>query len=648
MTAKNTQKPTINPCFYARILMGIAGLLGGILLPTLSPIPVFAEETKAVEAPESIPEITNITATSIAEFGTQLYTDRLASGQPFPYVNPDAPKGGKITLGNFGTFDSLNTYILKGTTPAGLGLISDSLLVGSGDELSVGYAHLAKDFSYPSDMSSVTFTLRPEAKYHDGVTITAGDIVFAFETIRDHGNPFLQSFFADVTSAEALDDTHVKFTFVTKNSPKPILTVGGLSPLPRHFWQAKAEDGTPLRDITKTTLEPTLGSGAYKIAQIDAGRSITYARMPEYWGANLPTAKGQNNFDTLQFDYYRDETVMFEAFKAGKIDFRAENSAKRWATGYLGEEVSGGRLMVEEIKDPTPQGTQGWFINTRRTVFADKRVREALGLLFDFEAMQRTVLYGQYKRTSSFFPNSDYGATGMPSAEEIAILEPFRDKLPPEVFTKAFEPPKTNGSGRDRRNLAAALDLLKQAGWTLTEGKMLNAASEQLKIEFLATDTSGVRVTEPFVERLKQVGVDASIRVVDTSQYKERTDNFDFDIVMVRFNFFPPPGTELRSYYGTEAAKAAGAGNWSGIQDPVVDSLIENIITAKDLEVLKQHTRALDRVLLWGHYFVPQWYNDVFRIAYWNRFERPETLPKYSYGFPDIWWAKPVETPKGE
>ncbi len=566
-------------------------------------------------------------ATSMAEFGEPLYAEDIAY---YPYVNPDAPKGGKITLGAFGTYDSLNSYILKGNYPSSIGLTSDSLMTGSGDELLAAYCLIAESVEYPEDESWIIFNLRSEAKYHDGVTITAGDFVFTLETINNHGRPFLRSFYADVKKAEALSDKRLKFTFTSKNSMKPLMKVAGLSPLPRHYWQN--------RDITKTTLEPPLASGSYRISKLDAGRSITYERVKDYWGKDLPVNIGTANIDTIHYDYYRDMDVMFVAFTAGKIDFWSEFQSKRWATGYDIPQIKNGQMIKESLPNATPQGIQAYFFNLRHAKFSDVRVREAIGLLFDFETTRRTVLFDQYARTKNFFPNSDYGATGNPTPEEIAILSPYAESLKPEILSKAFEPSKTDGSGRIRNQIRKALRLFKSAGWNFTEGKLKNVNGEQLSVEFLIRQPSSERIIAPFIQNLKKVGIAANIRLVDTSQYENRTDNFDFDILSVKLNFFPPPGPELRSYYGSQEAEVKGSANMAGIKNQVVDALIEQIISAKDLATLKATTRAMDRVLLWNHYVIPQFHNDIDRVAYWNKFSRPERKPKYSIGFPSTWW----------
>lgn len=570
----------------------------------------------------------NITrAWAMAEFGTPLYKDGI---EHWPYADPNAPKGGEIVLGAFGSFDSLNTYILKGEWPRSIGLTSDSLMAGSGDELASSYGVIAESVEYPDDKSWIIFNLRADARYEDGVQITAGDFAFGFETILEHGRPFLRSFYADVESVEVVDDLRLKFTMKTRNNMKPLMNVAGLSPLPRHYWKT--------RDITKTTLEPEPASGAYRIAELEPGRSITYELVDNYWAKDLPINRGLNNIKTIRFEYYRDDGVMFEAFKSGAIDFRQENSSKRWATGYeTAPAVKKKEIVRRRVPNETPQGIQAFFFNLRRAPFDDARVREAIGLLFDFEAIQRTVLYGEYQRTASYFPNSDFGASGAPTSEELALLEPYREQLPDKLFAAPFKPPETDGSGRIRSQLRKALQLFKEAGWS-TEGGKLSKNGRQMSFEFLLVSPTMERLVAPFVQNLKRAGVAATIRIVDSSQYEVRVDDFDFDIISVRLNFFPPPGPELRSYYGSDAAAVRGSANMAGIKNPVADALIEQIINAKDLESLKVASRALDRVLLWNHYVIPQFYIDNDRIAYWDKFGYPQRKPRYSVGFPTTWW----------
>ena len=580
----------------------------------------------AVFLPQSVvaEEITKTWA--VAEFGEPLYKDGI---EHWPYANPDAPKNGSIVLGAFGSFDSLNSYILKGTYPNSISLTSDSLMTGSADELSVVYGLIAETVEFPEDKSWAVFNLRPEAKFSDGAPIRAKDFVFAFDTIRTHGRPFLKSFYEEIESIEAVDDLKLKFTFTTKGSMKPLLAAAGMSPLPSAYWADK--------DISKTTLDPSPSSSAYKVASLEPGRSITYERVEDYWAKDLAVSRGLNNFNTIRYDYYRDLEVMVEAFKSGEIDFRSENSSKRWATAYEIEDVDNGNIILATPPDNQPQGIQAFMMNARRAPFDDQRVRKAFNFLYDFEATRRTILYNQYERINSYFPNSEFGSSGAPTTEEVSVLEPYRDQLAPEVFTEAYQSPVTDGSGRNRKQVREALKLFKEAGWNLSEGKLVKDG-KQMKVEILLNSAGTQRVHALFIQAMKKVGIDAEFRVVDTSQYQVRTDDFDFDIVSVRFNFFPPPGPELRSYYGTEAADERGTGNYFGIKNPVVDAIIEEVIAAPTLEDLQVRTRVLDRVLLSLDHVVPQFYNDIFRLAYWNRFGQPETKPKYGTGFPGTWW----------
>lgn len=565
---------------------------------------------------------------AIAEFGEPLYAGGI---DHFPYANPDAPKGGRVVLSDFGSFDTLNFYVQKGEWPGSIGVVYDDLMTGSADEIDGLYGLIAESVEYPEDRSWAIFNLREEAVYHDGAPIVAGDFVFALDTIKEHGRAFIKSFYEDIENAEALSDRRLKFNFRTTGSMKPITIAAGMSPLPVHYWEGK--------DVTASTLEPPLTSGPYRVKELDPGRSITYERVPDYWARDLPIKRGLNNIDVIRYEYYRDLTVEFEAFKAGEIDFRSENSAKRWVTEYDIKPVEDGRVVREEIPSKRPRGMGGYFFNLKREKFGDIRVREAIMTLYDFEAIQRTLLYGQYRRINSYFPNSDYGASGEPTAAEQAILQPFADQLPEGTLDKAFVPPATDGSGRDRKNLRRSLSLFKQAGWELREGKLVSAATgEQFQLELMTAYPENQRLALPYVESLKRAGIDAAIRLVDTSQWRTRIHDYDFDLWVGGLNFFPPPGTELRSFFGSESADIRG-GNSGGIKNPVVDEIIEFIVEAKELETLQNNTRALDRVLLWNHYAVPTYFNDEAWIAYWNRFGFPERKPVYSVGFPGAWWV---------
>ncbi|WP_431857038.1 extracellular solute-binding protein [Azospirillum sp.] len=570
----------------------------------------------------------------IAEFGQPKYGADLTH---WPYANPDAPKGGSIVLGAFGSFDTLNPMIERGSWPSSIGLTGATLMAGSADELVAAYGVVAESAEIPADKSWIAFDLRPEARWHDGTPITAEDFVFAFDFIRKNGRLFLRSFYDDVEGCAAETPRRLKCTMRTRDTMKPLVAIAGLGPVPRHYWIQ------PGRDLTKTTLEPPVGAGPYRIKHVDPGRSITYERVKDWWAKDLAQMRGLYNIDELRFDYYRDDTVMFEAFMAGRMDFWEENRAQRWATAYTTAAVTEGRIVRRETPDNTPRGVSGYVMNTRRPIFRDIRVRQAINWLYDFETVQRQLLYGQYKRLKSWFPNSEYGASGPPTPEELAILAPYKDKLPPEATAKAFEPPVTDGTGNNRANVREAMRLFKEAGWEVKNGVLTNAKTGQpFAFEILMADPGFVRVTEPFVVALKRVGIDAQIRVVDTAQYKVRTDEYDFDMVNLALNFFAPPGPELRSFFSAKVVDVKGQGNFAGIKDPVAEELMDKIVSGTDLPTIEATTRALDRVLLWGYYIVPLWYNDSDRLAYWDKFGYPRTMGKYSNGFPTTWWLDPA------
>jgi len=572
---------------------------------------------------------TIIKKSAIAEFGEPLYAEGFSH---FPYANPNAPKGGKAVLSAFGSFDTLNFYVLKGNWPGSIGLVYDSLMSGSSDEIDGLYGVLAESVEYPEDKSWAVFTLRKEAKYHDGVGITAKDFALTFNTIKDNGRPFIQAFYQDVTSVEVLDEHRIKFSFATTGSMKPITIVAGMSPLPVHYWEGK--------DITESTLIPPLTSGPYRVKDVDAGRSITYELVEDYWGKDLPVNVGLNNIGELRYDYYRDLTVQFEAFKAGEIDFRSEPSAKRWEVEYDFDQLSTGEVIKEEVPSKSPRGIGGYFFNLKRERFQDIRVREAITALYDFEAIQRTLLYGKYKRINSYFPSSDYGAVGAPTPAELEILKPFESDLPPGVLESEFVLPKTDGSGRDRKNRRKALALFKEAGWEVKSGKLVSSSTgEQFEMELMTGFPESRRLALPYIEALKKTGINASIRLVDTAQWRERVNSSDFDLLVARNNFFPPPGNELKGAFGSESADIRG-GNTAGIKNPVVDALIEQIVAATELEALQTTTRALDRVLLWNYYVMPTYYKDDSWISFWDKFGRPDKKPIYSLGFPETWWIK--------
>jgi microcin C transport system substrate-binding protein len=549
----------------------------------------------------------------------------------FDYASPEAAKGGDVRLAAIGTFDNLNPFILKGVPAAGLGQVFETLTVASADEPSSEYGLIAESMEVPSDRSWVIFTLRPEARFHDGSPITADDVVWTFQTLKTKGHPVYRSYYQHIAKAEALAPRKVKFSFAPGENRELPVIAGQIPVLSKAYWST--------RDFEKTTLESPLGSGPYRVESVDAGRSIVYRRVKDYWGAKVPVRIGHNNFDSLRYDYYRDGTVALEAFKAGQYDFRQENSAKSWATGYNSPALSQGLLKKEEIPNQVPTGMQGFVFNTRRAVFQDRRVRQALGEAFDFEWSNKNLFYGAYARTKSYFSNSELASSGLPSPEELRILEPFRAQLPPELFLKPYEPPKTDGSGDIRGNLRDALTLLKDAGWVVRGQKLVNAKTgEPMQFEILLDDPQFERITLPFAKNLERLGVTARVRTVDTAQYQNRIDNFDFDMTVVLWGQSLSPGNEQADFWTSERANVPGSRNLAGVRDPVIDKLVALVISAPDRESLVARTRALDRALLWGFYAIPHFHNRTFRVAYWDKFSRPRISPKYALGF-DTWWV---------
>jgi microcin C transport system substrate-binding protein len=549
----------------------------------------------------------------------------------FDYANPNAPKGGDVKLAAVGTFDSLNPFILKGVAATGIGDTFDTLMEGSSDEPFSEYGLIAESVEVPADRSWVAFTLRPEARFHDGSPITADDVIWTFDTLKSKGHPFYRSYYSRVTNAEKLGPRKVRFRFSPGDNRELPLIVGQLPVLSKAYWST--------HDFEKTTLEPPLGSGPYRVASVEPGRSIVYQRVKDYWGVKLPVRAGRDNFDTIRYDYYRDTTVALEAFKAGQYDFREENVAKNWATGYDTPAVAAGLIKKEQIPNEVPTGMQAYVYNIRRPVFQDRRVREALGYAFDFEWSNKYLFFGAYTRTKSYFSNSELASHGLPSPAELRILDPFRGQEPEAVFTREYKPPQTDGSGEIRGNLIRALKLLEEAGWTLKDMRLVDKRSgAPMQFEILLADPSFERVTLPFAKNLERLGVTARVRTVDTAQYQNRLDNFDFDMMVVNWPESMSPGNEQIDYWTSERAAVPGSRNFAGIKDPAVDKLVDLVIAAPDRQSLVDRARALDRVLLWGQYVIPQWHITAFRVAYWDRFARPALAPKYVLGF-DTWWV---------
>lgn len=556
--------------------------------------------------------------------------------QSFDYVDPSALKGGTLRLSSVGTFDNLNPYIIKGTAADGLGLVFESLMESSSDEAFSEYGLIAERIEVPADRSWAIFTLRPEARWHDGTPITVDDVIFSFETLKTKGNPFYRIYYANVDKAESVGERRVKFSFSGGENRELPLIMGQLPILSKAYYAT--------RKFEETTLEPPLGSGPYRIVSVEGGRSITYERVKDYWGANLPRQRGRYNYDVIRYDYFRDPTVELEAFKAHAYDFRDENSSKAWATAYVGPTFDKKLTVKEEIPHELPTGMQGFAFNIRRPLFADPRVREALSYAFDFEWANKNLFYDAYTRTESYFSNSELASSGLPGPDELALLEPLKADLPPELFTQAFKAPATDGSGNNRANLKRAGELLDAAGYVVKDRKRIDPRTGRpMSFEFLLVDPAFERVGGPFAKSLARLGIECRLRLVDSSQYIDRIRNFDFDMVVQSFGQSLSPGNEQREFWGSKAADEPGSRNIIGIKSKAIDALIEHVVAAKDRKALITATRALDRALLFGHYVIPNWHIRVFRVAYWDIFDRPKITPKYGLGVLDTWWIDPAK-----
>ena len=546
----------------------------------------------------------------------------------FDYVNPTAPKGGTLRLAVDGTFDSFNSFIPKGNA-ASTGSV-ETLLVNSADEPFTAYGLVAETMEWPADRSWVIFNLRPEARWHDGTPVTADDVVWSFETLVEKGMPFYRYYYSAIDSAEALNTHRVRFNFKESGNQELPLITGQLPVLPKHYWAS--------RDFSATTLDPPLGSGPYRIQKFEAGRYIVQERVTDYWGANLPVRRGMNNFDIIRTEYFRDATPIRLALKAGDIDFRLENQSKAWADDYNVAVVDKGLLNKEMVPHRQPTGMQAFVMNTRRTLFQDPRVRQALGYAFDFEWSNRTLFNGQYTRTTSYFSNSELASSGLPEGSELALLEHYRGRIPDTVFNQAFKIPVTDGSGRPRENLRKATALLKSAGWSVRDLKLINEATGvPFRFEVLLSSKAFERIVLPYTQNLKLLGIEAKIRLVDRTQYMERYRQKDFDMLVAVWGQSETPGNEQREYWSSDAADSVGSSNLAGIKDPVVDELIELLVKSDSREQLNVRTRALDRVLLWGHYVVPHWHIRADRVLYWDKFSRPAT-PVRSGVMRSRWW----------
>lgn len=556
----------------------------------------------------------------------------------FDYVNPVAPKGGtlaiqiKQTYGNqnFDTFNTLNIFVLRGDGAAGMTSTFDSLMAGSGDEPDALYGLVAKSVRISDDKLTYRFILRPEARFHDGSKLTAKDAAFSLNILKTKGHPLYSQLLTQMASAEAESDDVLRIQFTPQRSRDLHLVIAGMPIFSERSWQGK--------DFEASTLEAPLGSGPYKVSHFEQGRFIEFGRVPDYWAKDLPVNVGQNNFDRIRYEYFRDRTVAFEAFKNGTLNYNEEYTSRIWATGYDFPAMREGRVKKEEIESGAPSTIQGWYFNMRRDTFKDPRIREAIGLAFDFEWTNANIMFGMFKRTASYFENSELKAVGSPAPEELALLEPFRDRLPTTVFAEPPVPPVSDGSGQDRRLLRRADELLRDAGCKREGGVLKLPNGQPFRIEFLDFQPSLQPHTQPFQANLKRLGIDAVSRIVDAAQYQRRMEEYDFDMASRNLGGSSTPGDSLRLVYGSAAGKRPGSQNIAGIDHPAVDALIETIANAKSRQELTVAARALDRVLRSGHYWVPMWYRASEWLAYWDQFSRPATKPKLNSGAPGTWW----------
>lgn len=564
------------------------------------------------------------------------YTPKYPDGfEHFDYVNPDAPRGGKLDLPAFGSFDTLNPYTLKGQAADGLGqLMFETLMASSWDEPFSQYGQLADNVKLADDGLAVTYHINPKARFNDGSPVLAQDVVFSFETIRDKGHPQYRIYWSDIKGAKALDEHTVRFDFARIN-PELHLIVGQI-PVFSRKWVGD-------RDFAKMALEQPITSGPYTIQKYELGKYITYKRNPDYWGNDLNVRRGMYNFDEVTYKFYRDFTVMLEAFKAGEFDFIHEYNSKKWARDYIGSKFRDGEIIKEELPHSNNAGMQGFIFNLRKPLFQDIRVRKALTLALDFEWSNRNLFYNQYDRNDSYFSNSELAARGTPSKAELKLLEPYRDQLPPELFEHAWQPPSTKSPGSLRKNLRKAKALLQQAGWRYSDGALRNDKGEPLRFSILLRQKGFERIVAPFARNLSKLGIQVDYRTIDPALYQRRMDKFDFDMVVAGFPQSQSPGNELMSMFHSSAANKEGSFNLMGIKSPVVDALVEKVIYAKNRKTLVTAVHALDRVLLYGHYLIPHWYIGSHRVAWWDKFAMPKKLPLYydpTNWMLATWWMK--------
>ncbi len=600
----------------------IVAAIGLLLAGTAGPAPAaFAETPAPVQG--------------LAMYGQPKYG---AGFSHFDYVNPDAPKGGELRLEALGTFDSLNPFIVKGDPAATAAMPFETLLVPSADEPFSEYGLIAESVEVPKDRSWVVFDLRKEARFHDGSPITADDVLFSFDILRSKGSPFFRAYYASVVKAEKLADRKVRFIFAKGENRELPLILGQMPILSKKSWQHRAFD--------QTTLDPPLGSGPYRVESFEPGRYIIMKRVDNYWGKDLPVNKGLYNFDRIRTDYYRDSTVALEAFKAGEYDLRPENESKKWASGYDFPAVTAGQVKLRKFPNQRPTGMQAYAFNIRRPLFQDPRVRQALAYAFDFEWTNKNLFYGQYERTRSYFSNSDLASSGLPSPDELKILTPLKDEIPGEVFTTEYQPPAVKGPEGLRHNLRIAAGLLKEAGWVVKDGKLVNGKTGQpFTFEILLDQPVWERISLPFAQNLQRLGIEAKVRTVDTAQYKNRVDNFDFDMIVAAWGESLSPGNEQREFWGSATADMQGSRNLVGIKSKAIDTLIGEVVAAPDRPSLVTRVHALDRVLLWGHYVIPHWHISYDRVAYWDKFGMPEVVPQQGYQMM-AWWIDPAKAGK--
>ncbi|BCA29713.1 extracellular solute-binding protein [Metapseudomonas otitidis] len=579
-----------------------------------------------------------------AQFGGLKYP---ANFSHFDWVNADAPKGGTLRLMAFGTFDTLNPYTFKGTSPVatpnflqyGISELNEPLMVGtgiydpSGDEPASSYGLIASSVEYSEDRSWVVFNLRPEARFHDGKPITAYDVAFSYRTLVGSGHPQYRTSLQEVERVDILNRHRIRFVLKRAGNPLLILRLGELPVLPQHYWKD--------RDFKATTFEPPLGSGPYRIIQVRPGRGLVFERVKDWWGKDLPVNRGKYNFDRVEVEFYRDANVAFEAFKAGEFDFYIEHQAKNWANSYRFPAVARGDVIRAEIPHQIPTQTQALFMNTRHKVFQDRRVREAMGLMFDFEWTNRALFNNAYLRAASYYPNSEFTATGKPEGQEWLLLSPYRGQLPAQLFTEPFKVPTTDGRGIPRETLRRALGLLGDAGWKLSGQRLLNTRGEPLRFEILLVNPNLERILQPYAENLAGIGIDVTLRTVDRAQYKQRLDHFDYDMILMTLPQSLSPGLEQSLYFHSSQVGVKGSKNYAGVADPVVDALLERLLGARTRDEQVAAGRALDRTLLWQHYSIPNWYLNYHRLAYRNRFAFV-TTPPYTLGL-RAWWQKPTE-----